>query len=296
MTKAGVIYLLLYAVVACIHMWVIMTGNLRHETHMLQLNSYFNKRYINYLKKNKGKIIDYKALIALVGYVFTPFGAFPAIAAYALVYILIDMAKPKKAEILLNSLVVNELKMNDYPEYSDKKKKIGEIFLTLQKEGYIYNLRNVDNQVFSFVYSTRQAKQLMTNAGRILEIYVYHKLQESGFDDVVSGYEINWGDTDVKTEFDVLVTSGFKCAMIECKATDKISQDYYYKLSCLAKQFGINAIPILIADTHEREDWDNSVNEMQRERGNMMGVVTVYERDDISNIDVTLRRILNGKY
>ena len=98
MTKAGVIYLLLYAVVACIHMWVIMTGNLRHETHMLQLNSYFNKRYINYLKKNKGKIIDYKALIALVGYVFTPFGAFPAIAAYALVYILIDMAKPKKAE------------------------------------------------------------------------------------------------------------------------------------------------------------------------------------------------------
>lgn len=204
--------------------------------------------------------------------------------------------KPKKVEILLNSLLVNELKMDDYPEYSDKKKKIGEIFQTLQKEGYIYNLRNMDNQVFSFVYATRQAKQLMTSAGRILEIYVYHKLQESGFDDVVSGYEINWGDTDVKSEFDCIVTSGFKCAMIECKAQDKISQDYYYKLSCLAKQFGINAIPVLIADTHEREDWDNSTNEMQRERGKMMGVVTVYDRDDISNIDMTLRRILNGKY
>lgn len=204
--------------------------------------------------------------------------------------------KPKKVEILLNGLVVDELKMDDYPEYSDKKKKIGEIFSILQKEGYIYNLRNADNQVFSFVYSTRQAKQLMINAGRILEIYVYHKLQESGFDDVVSGYEINWGDTDVKSEFDCIVTSGFKCAMIECKAQDKISQDYYYKLSCLAKQFGVNAIPVLIADTHEREDWDNSTNEMQRERGNMMGVVTVYDRDDISNIDMTLRRIFNGKY
>ena len=204
--------------------------------------------------------------------------------------------KPKKVEILLNNLVVSELKMDDYPEYSYKKKKIGEILLTLKKEGYIYNLKNADNQVFSFVYSTRQAKHLMTNAGRILEIYVYHKLQESGFDDVVSGYEINWGDTDVKSEFDCIVTSGFKCAMIECKAQDKISQDYYYKLSCLAKQFGINAIPVLIADTHERGDWDNSTNEMQRERGNMMGVVTVYDRGDISNIDMTLRRILNGKY
>lgn len=98
MTKADVIYLLLYAVVACIHLWVIMTGNLRHETHMLQLNSYFNKRYINYLKKNKTKIIDYKALAALLGYVFLGFGAFPAIAAYALAYILIDMAMPRGSE------------------------------------------------------------------------------------------------------------------------------------------------------------------------------------------------------
>ncbi len=98
MSKADIVYVLLYAVVACIHLWVIMTGNLRHETHMLQLNSYFNRRYINYLKKNKAKIIDYKALVALLGYVFLFFGTFPAIAAYALVYILVDMAKPGGAQ------------------------------------------------------------------------------------------------------------------------------------------------------------------------------------------------------
>lgn len=98
MNKAGIIYILLYVVVMCIHLWVIMTGNLKNETHMLQLNSYFNKRYVNYLKKNKAKIVDYKALLALLGYVFLYFGSFPAIAAYALAYILLDMAKPKIAE------------------------------------------------------------------------------------------------------------------------------------------------------------------------------------------------------
>ena len=91
-------YAVLYVIVIAIHLWVILTGNLHHETHMLQLNSYFNKRYINYLKKNKDRMIDYKAIVALLGYVFLFFGYFPAISAYALLYILLDMVKIKKDE------------------------------------------------------------------------------------------------------------------------------------------------------------------------------------------------------
>ncbi|MBR5535681.1 MAG: UDP-N-acetylmuramoyl-tripeptide--D-alanyl-D-alanine ligase [Clostridia bacterium] len=98
MNKTDIVYIILYTIVAVIHLWVIMTGSLRHETHMLQLNSYFNKRYINYLKKNKLRIFDFKAIVALLGYVFLIFGSFPSIAAYALIYILIDMVKPKTAE------------------------------------------------------------------------------------------------------------------------------------------------------------------------------------------------------
>lgn len=204
--------------------------------------------------------------------------------------------KPRKIEIRLNNLIVHKLDMEDFPDYSEKKKRIADTLRALYKEGFIYNLKITDNQVFSFVYSTYQAKQLMTSAGRILEIYVYHKLQSSNFDDVVSGFEINWEDTDIKSEFDCIVTSGFRCVMIECKAQDKLSQDYYFKLSCLSKQFGINAIPILIADTHEDSDKDNSVNEAQRMRGRMMGVITIYDRDEISNIDMTLKRIMKGTY
>ncbi len=204
--------------------------------------------------------------------------------------------KPKKVEIYYDSLVVKSLEIVDYPEYSDHKKQIGEILQTLQSKQYIFNLKNNDNKEFSFVYSTKQSKQLMIMAGRILEIYVYHKLREAGFDDVVSGYEINWEDSSVKSEFDCILTSGFRSVMIECKAQDKISQDYYYKLSCLAEKFGVNAIPVLIADTHENENRDNSANEMQRKRGEMMGVYTIFDRNEINNIDKTLRKILSGKY
>lgn len=98
MSSAEVMYIVLYIVVMAIHLWVILTGNLHHETHMLQLNSYFNKRYVSYLKKNKDRMIDYKAVVALLGYVFLFFGYFPAISAYALLYILLDMVKIKKEE------------------------------------------------------------------------------------------------------------------------------------------------------------------------------------------------------
>ena len=206
------------------------------------------------------------------------------------------VTKPKKIEIYFDSLVVNELNIDNYPESKDSKKKIGELLTSLQSAHYIFNLKNTENKVFSFVYSTRQAKQLLTSAGRMLEIYVYHKLQSAGFSDVVTGYEINWGDSSVKSEFDCIVTSGFRSVLIECKAQDKISQDYYYKLYSLAKQFGINAVPVLIADTHEKADRDNSLNEMQRERGEMLGVYTIYDRDEINKIDDTIRKILKDNY
>ncbi len=100
------VYIVLYAIVALIHLWVVLTGRLRHENHMLQLNSYFNKRYLRYLSKNKGKIIDIKAIVALLGYVFLLFGTFPAISAYALIYLMLDMLLPKKEE--KKPLVVTE--------------------------------------------------------------------------------------------------------------------------------------------------------------------------------------------
>ncbi len=203
---------------------------------------------------------------------------------------------PQEVEIFRNGLVVSELNMADYPQFAEKSKEIWEILCILQKEGYIYNLYNKDDQQFSFVYSTRQAKELMTNPDRILEVYVYHKLQTAGFDDVVSGYEVHRCDTKESYEFDCIVTQGFRCAVIECKAQDKLPEDHYRRLSCLAEQFGINPVPILIADTYGQSGELSTTVETQRKQRDMWGVVTVCNHSDICNIDKTVMNILSGKY
>ena len=149
----------------------------------------------------------------------------------------------------------------------------------------------------NFTYATRQIKELLTTAGKMLEIYTYHRVKELEFDDVVSSFEIDWQGTEVKSEFDCIVTKGFRTLFIECKARSDIEQEFYYKLACLAKQFGINATAVLIADTQEKNFYDNApINTMQRKRGNMMGVVTIWKQDEINDIGHTLLNIINGDY
>jgi len=164
-------------------------------------------------------------------------------------------------------------------------------------KGYIINLITSDGKV-SFTYSTNQIKELLTTAGKMLEVYTYHKVKELGrFDDIVSSFEIDWEGTEVKNEFDCILTKGFRTLFIECKARTDIEQEFYFKLSSLADKFGINATAVLIADTQERSFYDNApINAIQRQRGNMMNIVTVWKQDEIANIGHTLLKIINGNY
>jgi hypothetical protein len=138
----------------------------------------------------------------------------------------------------------------------------------------------------------------MCTAGKMLEVYTYNKVKELGmFDDVVSSFEIDWEGTDVKREFDCILTKGFRALFVECKARPDIEQGFYYKLAELAKQFGINTTAVLIADTKEKSFYDHApVNDMQRRRGKMMDVVTIWKQDEINNIGHTLLKIVNGTY
>lgn len=165
-------------------------------------------------------------------------------------------------------------------------------------KGYVINLTISPDGKMSFTYATRQIKELLTTAGKMLEIYTYHKVKELGkFDDVVSGFEIDWEDTAVKSEFDCILTKGFRTLFVECKARSDIEQEFYFKLASLAEQFGINATAVLVADTQERSFYDNApINAMQRKRGSMMNVVTIWKPDEISNIGHTLLKVINGTY
>lgn len=91
-------FIALYTIVAVIYIWILLNSNLRHFTHMLQLNSYYNSRYARYFKKNKKELVDFKAIFSLISYVMIIFGSFPIVCAYALIYLILDMTNPAKKE------------------------------------------------------------------------------------------------------------------------------------------------------------------------------------------------------
>ncbi len=171
----------------------------------------------------------------------------------------------------------------------------------LQDMGYVIDLKMESDDKVSFVHASREIKELLTIAGKILEIYVYHKVKDSGkFDDIVSGYEIDWEKTEVKNELDCIMTKGFRTFFIECKAKNKIEADFYTKLASLAQQFGIHPIAVMVTDTRDegRSNLRAKDNKILRKRGDMMQtqIVTIWKLDEIEHIDETLKQILYGSY
>ena len=106
--------------------------------------------------------------------------------------------------------------------------------------------RNQDGTV-SFFFVSRQARDLLTLAGKILELYTYYELKNTGnFDSVVSSCEINWEGANVVNEFDCIMIKGFRTFFVECKTRPLLDQNYYYKLDVLTRRFGVNAAAFLV--------------------------------------------------
>lgn len=176
-----------------------------------------------------------------------------------------------------------------YEEIIDLLREIG-------NNNFILNLKtHQSSDSLSFTYSSHQIKSLLTTAGRVLELFVYYKaIENGGFDDVANSVEVVWNNDNVGNEFDIILTKGFRSLIVECKAQTQLKQEVYYKLDSLNRRFGINSIPIIIADTIENPNFNNSANDIQRSRGNEIGIKTIYENKDISNIGNTLKSLLNN--
>ncbi|MCD8148083.1 MAG: DUF1887 family protein [Clostridiales bacterium] len=203
-------------------------------------------------------------------------------------------------EVKFENLEVKGFKIPDKMVETDaKKQNLQNIMTFLNDKGYVINLDlNIRDRKMSFTYATRAIKDLLTTSGRLLEIYTYHKAKECGrFDDLEYSLVVNWEDKGVKSEFDCILTKGFRSLFVECKARGEIQQEFYYRIARLTEKFGINATVVLIADTNEKPYYDSvKVNDMQRKRGDMLNVVTISDRNDIANIGLTLLRVINGKY
>ena len=140
-----------------------------------------------------------------------------------------------------------------------------------KEKEYVINLVITPEKEISFTYASRQIKELLTDAGKMLKIYTYHKIKDCGyFDDVVSGLGIEWQGTEVKSEFDCILTKEFRTLFIECRAQ-----------ADMAHQFGINATAVLVADTEGESHSENvPANIINRKRGRMMDVVTIWRSEE----------------
>lgn len=173
---------------------------------------------------------------------------------------------------------------------------------TLKEKGFINNivenkfkLQDTDNvKNISFAYSSGRIKKLLTNAGKILEIYTYYECKKMEyFDDVACSCKIN-SSNDIENEFDVILTKGYRTMIVECKACKHLTQDYYHKLSSLATQFGIYPVRVIVANTHSESGIISASNKLHVSRGENMDIFTVASFNDIKDIGKKLCDIMKS--
>ena len=120
----------------------------------------------------------------------------------------------KDRSVFCNSLNVENVRLSSA--------KDEELLSFFQSIGYINCLR-VSGGCASFAYATAQVKALLTEAGAMLQIYAYHALKAKGeADDIICNYK---PDKDA-SEYDIVMTKGYKMYYIKCVNGDCPKQDY----------------------------------------------------------------------
>lgn len=120
----------------------------------------------------------------------------------------------KDRSVFCNSLNVENVRLSCT--------KDEELLSFFQSIGYINCLR-ISGGCASFTYATAQVKALLTEASAMLQIYTYHALKAKGeADDIICNYK---PDKDA-SEYDIVMTKGYKMYYIKCVNGDCPKQDY----------------------------------------------------------------------
>ena len=189
---------------------------------------------------------------------------------------------------LKNHFQVSEKWRNVQYRWNDIMSILKELAGELGGKQYLIPER-IKGEISGFRYSHPDIKQVLTKAGEILEICAYFAICEAGwFDEVACGYRFHWEGDRVNNELDLVLTRGFQSVIVEAKARTRLDQDMFFKLTSLADMFGIGTHKVLLT-TADAEYGDN---EMQMERGNMMGITTISDILEIQNIADALMSLL----
>lgn len=161
------------------------------------------------------------------------------------------------------------------------------IMSKLVSMGYVFNQKISADGDIKLNFATPQIKDLLTAAGRMLEVFVYHKAREfSGFSDVVSSFETN-RDGQALHEYDLVITKGFQTLIVECKAQNNITNKIYTDFVDHTQNFGVNVKRVLVTDGRVSGDCIKY--------GHRKEIETIYSPDEIENIGEVLLNYIEGK-
>ena len=139
----------------------------------------------------------------------------------------------------------------------------------LKKYGYLSLEKDVDGKI-SFNFKNDFVFKILTISGKIFELYIFITLSvlKNGsqplFDDGNTSVMIDWIpwenkcnidylDTDVKNEVDVMFVKGTRPIFISCK-NGNIESDELYKLSVVADRFGGKTAEKILVNTYFEPD------------------------------------------
>lgn len=188
-----------------------------------------------------------------------------------------------------NCFVLDELE-EDY-DIDTFLHKVRFILTTLNEMGYIFAHSVNDNGYVSLTFATPQIKDLLTSAGRMLEVFIYHEVKKSSkIDDVKSSLDCWWSENpNDKNELDCVITKGFKTIIIECKARYRLDTQAYDDFDVSSKKFGgVNTKRVLVSDYGGH--MNDLENVFSRNYGLNNGIATIFEPAEIQNIVKTLSK------
>lgn len=276
-----------------------------HNSTTLKLHfksSYFIKNTIaNLLSKNLYLLSDSSILEIIVTdtHVFIEFNT---LSVYDFTVFAPDNADNDKGQVnSQNRVVDNKALVKTSDRYQRKKEEEMEyaerFFEYLFSKGYLIGMAKSSEKVPSvFCYASPKIKDLLTNEGRLLEIYTYYETLETGyFDEVRTSLCVkrisHAADNEYTTthEFDMIAVKGFSTQIVEIKARTCLDQDFYSKLKANGDNFGINKQLVLVADISE----DGS--ELIARGKDDYRVETVSGADNICHVGERLRDLMENK-
>lgn len=188
----------------------------------------------------------------------------------------------------------DSLFVENYPVSANDFRMMEFLLRDLEKELYIVGLKIAGGEGtknISFKYATSAIKAMLTQAGRVLELHTYSSLNDCGeFDEVLCNCRVRWPGSNVSNEFDCIAVKGFSTVFVECKAQNRIDQNFYYKLGALVSKFGINPQGFIIADTNSA--YFDGNNQMQIDRGNGLNICTITDKKEIKFVGRTIASMI----